>query len=155
MTKKNAYFFLVFFFSFLTFKASLCISKQLYKGVPMKSRRPRLRERPPKSVGGGGREQRQQQKPRRDVLKLASECLHLGRFDDALSMTRDLLCWNTNFVASTSKKSSFVRDDDDEKKTEDGKEEKRKRDKAFFVCANVARARASVFASVRGVLDGV
>ena len=118
------------------------------------SRRPRLREGP-KSVGGGGGGG-EQQKPRRDVLKLASECLHLGRFDDALSVTRDLfLCWNTNYVASTSNKSSFVRDDDDEKKTEDGKEEKRKRDKAFFVCANVARARASVFASVRGVLDGV
>ena len=113
----------------------------------MTSRRPRLREGP-KSVGGGGGGG-EQQKPRRDVLKLASECLHLGRFDDALSVTRDLLCWNTNFVASTSKKSSFVRDDDDEKKTEDGKEEKRKRDKAFFVCANVARARICVCVSSR------
>ncbi len=104
---------------------------------------------------------REEERAKRDVLKLASECLHAGRFDDALSVTRDVSYWNTNVASSTSSsKSAFVRDDDDdEKKTEDGrKEEKRKRDKKdqmFFVCANVARARASVFASVRGVLDGV
>ena len=90
---------------------------------------------------------REEERAKRDVLKLASECLHAGRFDDALSVTRDVSCWNTNVASSTSSsKSAFVRDDDDdEKKTEDGKEEKRKRDKkidAFFVCANVARARA-------------
>ena len=131
---------------------------------------PRLREEEQRGANGGGRPTTLRDDARRDVLKLASECLHAGRFDDALSVTRDFVCWNdvSSSSSSSSLKSKSGRASSSSEKEEreratttttrkngnnntnnnnnnnNNKEKRKKRATAgaFFVCANVPARRA-------------